>query len=112
MIADMYIHLKQLRLMTYSTAAEYDRGEDVRYDSYICKMQGVEYSFAAADRCMQIYGGLGLTTDFPIETFWREQRSMMITEGPTEVLKMSLARYVIKEYGSRSSASTLPVAPT
>jgi acyl-CoA dehydrogenase len=47
---------------------------------------------------MQIYGGLGLTTDLPIESFWRDQRSMIITEGPTEVLKMALARHVVRKY--------------
>jgi acyl-CoA dehydrogenase len=47
---------------------------------------------------MQIFGGLGLTTDTPIETFWRDQRSMIITEGATEVLKQSLARNILKRY--------------
>ena len=56
-------------------------------------------SFQAADRCMQIHGGMGLTTDLPIEQFWRDQRSMIITEGPTEILKMALARHVLREYG-------------
>ncbi len=101
MLVDMYVHLKQLRLMTYTTAARHDAGHDVRYDSYSCKFVGDETSFAAADRCMQIYGGLGLTTDTPIETFWRDQRSMIITEGPTEVLKMALSRHILKEYGGR-----------
>lgn len=101
MLIDMHVHLKQLRLMTYSTAAEYDRGDDVRQDSYICKYLGDELSFQAADRCMQIFGGLGLTTDTPIETFWRDQRSMIITEGPTEVLKMALARHISKLYGAQ-----------
>ncbi|HEY5349076.1 MAG TPA: acyl-CoA dehydrogenase family protein [Candidatus Lustribacter sp.] len=101
MLVDMYVHLKQLRLMTYTTAARHDAGHDVRFDSYSCKFVGDETSFAAADRCMQIYGGLGLTTDTPIETFWRDQRSMIITEGPTEVLKMALSRHILKEYGGR-----------
>jgi acyl-CoA dehydrogenase len=98
MLVDMYVHLRQLRLMTYTTAASYDAGRDVRFDSYMCKFFGDETSFAAADRCMQIYGGLGLTTDLPIESFWRDQRSMIITEGPTEVLKMALARHVVRKY--------------
>ena len=98
-LVDMYLHLKQLRLMTYTTAAAFDAGKDVRYDSYMCKFFGDEKSFAAADACMQIFGGLGLTTDTPIETLWRDQRSMIITEGATEVLKMALARSVLKRYG-------------
>jgi acyl-CoA dehydrogenase len=99
MLVDMDVHLRQLRAMTYAAAAAYDRGEDVRYESYVCKFTGDEASFAAADRAMQIHGGLGLTTDTPIETFWRDQRSMIITEGATEVLKMALARDIIKRYG-------------
>jgi acyl-CoA dehydrogenase len=101
MLVDMYLTLKQLRLMTYQTALRYDRGEDVRHDSYMCKYFGDESSFTAADRCMQIHGGIGLTTDFPIETFWRDQRSFTITEGPTEILKMTLARHVLERYAPR-----------
>ena len=54
---------------------------------------------AGADRCMEIHGGMGLATDLPIEKFWRDQRSMMITEGPIEILKMTLARHVLRTYG-------------
>ncbi len=98
MLVDMEVNLRQLRALTYEACAAYDRGEDVRYASYICKFTGDEASFAAADRAMQIFGGLGLTTDTPIETFWRDQRSMIITEGATEVLKLALARDIIKRY--------------
>jgi acyl-CoA dehydrogenase len=100
MIVEMYQHLHQLRLMTYEVAWKADRGMDVRNESYMCKYFGDESAFAAADRCMQIYGALGLTTDLPIELFWREQRANMITEGSTEVLKTTLARHILKEYAS------------
>jgi acyl-CoA dehydrogenase len=99
MLVDMYTHLHQLSLMVYQAAAKYDRGEDIRNEAFMCKIFGDTKSFEAADNCMQIHGGLGLTTELPIERFWRDQRSMIITEGPTEVLKMALARQVLKEYG-------------
>jgi acyl-CoA dehydrogenase len=98
MLADTYLALKQLRLMTYHTAERYDRGEDVRQDSYMCKYFGDEAAFTATDRCLQIHGGIGLSADYPIETFWRDARSFTITEGPTEILKMTVARHVLKEY--------------
>lgn len=98
MLVDSYLDLKSLRLMVYSTALRYDRGEDVRHDAYTVKMQGDRMSFEAADRCMQIHGGLGLTTDLPIEQFWRDQRSMMITEGPEEILRGSLAQKILRDY--------------
>ena len=100
MLADTFLELRQLRLMTYHTAARYDRGEDVRTDSYQCKYFGDEASFRATDRCLQIHGGNGLTTDFPIETLWRDQRSFTITEGPTEIMKMTVARSVLRSYAT------------
>ena len=47
---------------------------------------------------LQIFGGVGLTTDLPIKKFWRDMRSMMIKEGLEEILRMSLARKVLRQY--------------
>ena len=99
MLVDMYTELHQLRLMVHQAAWKADQGGDIRYESYMCKYFGDTKSFEAADRAMQIHGGLGLTTDLPIEKMWRDQRSFIITEGPTEILKMALARQVLREYG-------------
>ncbi len=99
MLVDSYADLHMLRLMVYAAAAKHDAGGEIRYDSYIVKYFGDTKSFEAADKCMQIHGGLGLTTDLPIERMWRDQRSFVITEGPTEILKMALARHVLREYG-------------
>lgn len=98
MIADAYIDQQQLRLLTYQAAWKYDRGDDVRYDAYMAKILGDRRSFEAADRCMQIHGGVGLTKELPIEKFWRDQRGMMVTEGPEEVLRAALARHVLNKY--------------
>ena len=99
MLVDTYADIAMLRPMLYQTAAKYDAGEDIRYDSYMCKYLGDRKGFEAADRCMQIHGGIGLTTDLPIEKLWRDARSFIITEGPEEILKMALARQVLREYG-------------
>jgi acyl-CoA dehydrogenase len=99
MLVDMFTELHQLRLMVHHAAWKYDRGEDIRTEAYMCKYFGDTKSFEAADRCMQIHGGIGLTTDLPIERMWRDQRSFVITEGPTEILKMTLARHVLRQYG-------------
>ena len=99
MLVAMHTELHQLTLMVYQAAWKTDMGEPVRNESFMCKYFGDTKSFEAADRCMQIHGGMGLTTDLPIERMWRDQRSMMITEGPTEILKMALARHVLRKYG-------------
>lgn len=99
MLVDSYMELHQLRLMVYEAAWKADQGRDIRTEAYMAKIFGDSQSFAAADRCMEIHGGMGLTTDLPIEKMWRDQRSMMITEGPIEILKMALARHVLRTYG-------------
>ena len=42
---------------------------------------------------------IALTTDLPIERFWRQARSYRITEGASEVMKMVIARNILRTYG-------------
>ena len=98
MLVDSYVELKAARLMVWEAACKMDKGEEVRNDCYIAKMYADEMAFRVADRCMQIHGGIALTTDLPIERMWRQQRSYRITEGATEVMKMVIARHVLKSY--------------
>jgi acyl-CoA dehydrogenase len=95
-LTDIYMDMHKLRLMLYHAAWKYDRGVDCREEAFMCKIFGDERSFWAADRVMQIHGGMGLSKELPIERFFRDQRSMMITEGAVEVLRMALARMVLK----------------
>ena len=95
-LTDMYMDAHKLRLMLYYAAWKYDRGEDCREDAFMVKIFGDERSFWAADRCMAIHGGIGLSKELPIERFFRDQRSMMITEGAVEVLRMALARMILR----------------
>ncbi len=98
MLVDSYMEIKAARLMVWEAACKMDKGEDVRNDCYIAKTYADEMAFQVADRCMQIHGGIALTTDLPIEKMWRQQRSYRITEGATEVMKMVIARHVLKTY--------------
>ena len=97
-IAESRIRIDEARLLVYKAATRLDKGEDARNDAYVCKYFADEMAFKAADMCMQIHGGIALTTDLPIEKFWRQQRSFRITEGATEVMKMVIARHVLKTY--------------
>jgi acyl-CoA dehydrogenase len=94
-LTEIYMDVHKLRLMLYHAAWRSDRGEDCREEAFMVKIFGDERSFWAADRCMQIHGGMGLSKELPIERFFRDQRSMMITEGAVEVLRMALARMIL-----------------
>jgi len=95
-LADCFTELHATKLMVRDAAAKLDAGEDARAETFMVKIYGDEMGFRVADRCLQLHGGIGLTTELPIEKLWRDQRSFMITEGPTEVLRTALAKLIIR----------------
>jgi acyl-CoA dehydrogenase len=98
MLVDSYIELRAARFLVWDAACKIDKGLDARSDCQIAKTYADEMAFKVADRCLQIHGGMGLTTDLPIERLWRQQRSYRITEGATEVMKMVIARHLLAQY--------------
>jgi acyl-CoA dehydrogenase len=98
MLVDSWVDVNVARLLVYATAAKADQKIDVRTEAYMCKLFCTEMAFRAVDRCMQIHGGAGLMTDLPIERMWRDQRSHMIGEGTTEIMRMVLARKLFEHY--------------
>ena len=97
-IADSFMEHYAVQLLVYQAAARVDAGEAVRSDGYMAKVQGTELGHRVADRCMEIHGAAGLTTSLPIEKMWRDSRSLIITEGPAEVMRMVLAREILRGY--------------
>jgi acyl-CoA dehydrogenase len=99
MIADSAIEIQAARLMVYRTAWMYDQGMDTRDDSYMTKIYCTEMASRVVDRAMQIHGGVGLTKELPLEYWYRQLRSIRITEGVTEVLRWRLARNMMRARG-------------
>ncbi len=99
MISDSAIELQAARLMVYDCAWRYDQGQDVRDESYMVKIFCTEMASRVVDRAIQIHGGVGLTMDLPLQYWYRQMRSIRITEGVTEVLRWRLARNLIRARG-------------
>jgi acyl-CoA dehydrogenase len=98
-LVDTYVALEAATLLVFRAAARLDRGEDDRNEAYLVKLFCTEMAWQAADMCLQVHGGIGLTTDLPVERLWRDQRSHMITEGTPEIMRMALARHVLSTFG-------------
>jgi len=97
-VADHYTKLQAGQLLTYRTAWKFDNGLLQRHETFMTKIFCTELGFESADRCMQFHGGLGTATEMPIERMWRQSRSFMITGGPVEIMRASLAREVFALY--------------
>ena len=98
MLADSVTEHAMTQLLVYRTALRADAGTLPRHDSYMTKIAGTELGFRVADRCMQIHGAMGLALEMPISKMWRDARSFIITEGPVEVMRMVLAREILRGF--------------
>ena len=98
-LADSYVELHASRLMVYHAAWKCDQKEDARNEAYMAKLYADEMSFRVVDRVLQIHGGIGLTLDLPLAKWFVDQRSRLITEGASEVMRMVIARHVLQKYG-------------
>ena len=99
MIADSEIELHASRLMVMEAAWKHERGDDIRHESSICKVFVAEAVNRVIDRAVQICGALGVSTDTPLEHFYREARAFRIYDGPSEVHRMVIARNVLRSKG-------------
>ncbi|NBT69008.1 MAG: acyl-CoA dehydrogenase [Betaproteobacteria bacterium] len=92
MIADSEVELRAARLLVYQAAWNADLGRDIKIDASVAKLYGTEVSGRVVDRCIQIFGGLGVAQEMPLERWYREMRIKRIGEGPSEVHRMVIAR--------------------
>jgi acyl-CoA dehydrogenase len=97
-LVDNHVALQAAETLVYKAAAKFDKGEDARNEAYLVKLFCTEMAWKAADDCLQVHGGIGLTRELPVERLWRDQRSHMITEGTPEIMRMALARHVFDLY--------------
>ena len=99
-MATSYAHQRSTfgRPLADRAASLIEDGNEARVEAYHAKYFCDEMAFKAIDDCMQVHGGIALTTDLPIEKMWRQQRSYRITEGASEVMRTVIARHVMKEY--------------
>ena len=96
MIADSEVELHASRLMVMQAAWKHERGDDIRHESSICKVFVAEAVNRIIDRAIQVCGALGISTDTPLEHFYREARAFRIYDGPSEVHRMVIARNVLR----------------
>lgn len=96
-IADSYQELEMVRLLVYQMAWKMDQGRtDVRLDGSIVKVQGTEMITRVVDRAMQLFGGMGVSKELPLEYISRMCRVMRIVEGPSEVHRWVVARELLR----------------
>lgn len=96
-IADSYQEMEMVRLLVYRLAWKLDRGDtDFRRDGSMVKIQATEMIARVADRAIQVFGGMGVSKELPLEYISRMVRVLRIVEGPSEVHRWVIARDLLK----------------
>jgi acyl-CoA dehydrogenase len=95
MLADTAVDIHATELMVYDAARRHEAGERVTREAAMAKLFASEMAFRAADRAIQIHGGIGYTRDLPIERMFRDLRLLRIVEGTSEIQRLIIARSVL-----------------
>ena len=100
-LAEMYAALDAARQVTYRTAKMIEAGLPAQRESAVTKLVVAENVWKIVDDAMQVLGGVGYTSDFPVQQIFRNARLMRIGAGSDEIMKFLIARELLKEVGGR-----------
>jgi len=98
MIADSETELEAARWLVLRAAWSVDQGLEPRHTSSMCKLFGASAVNRIIDRVLQIHGGMGYTRELPIERWYRQVRLFRIFEGTDEMLRLIIARDLLRGY--------------
>ena len=85
------------RLMTMKAAYKLDQGDFARKEVSMAKVQVSETLHKAVDTAIQLCGALGYSKDTPLEWMYRYARQARLVDGASEIHKMVLSRFFLKE---------------
>ena len=99
-LAQMATTIDSAALLTYRAAWQRDQGRNVTKEAAMAKMVATEGAQQVIDAAVQLWGGLGVVSEQPVERLYREIRSLRIYEGATEVQQLIIARELLKAGGA------------
>jgi len=96
-LAQMATGIDAAALLTYRAAWQRDQGQRVTKEAAMAKLTATETAQQVIDAAVQMFGGLGVVSEQPVERLYREIRSLRIYEGATEVQQLIIARELLAE---------------
>lgn len=96
MIADNDVEIEAARALIYKAADLCDKEDPAaRIAVSRAKLYASEMGCRVADRCLQIFGGMGYMCELPIERFYRDARAFRLGEGTSEMQRIQIARQAL-----------------
>lgn len=97
MLADAATEIEAARLMVYRAAFLKQTGRPFTQAAAMAKLFASEMGERVCRNAIQIHGGFGYSAEFPVERMYRDQRLNTIGEGSSEILRMVIARNILRE---------------
>ena len=98
-LADMVTDIDAADLLTLSAAWQVDQGKTANRQIASAKLFASEMLSRVTDEALQIYGGMGLMNDLPLERFWRDARVERIWDGTSEIQRHIISRALLRPLG-------------
>ena len=97
-IAQMATDLDAARLLVYRAASLCDRGEPFAVEASKAKLFASSAARRHSGEAVQIHGGYGYTTEFPVERYYRDAKITEIYEGTSEIQQIIIARSLLGRF--------------
>jgi alkylation response protein AidB-like acyl-CoA dehydrogenase len=97
-LADMGTKLAAARLLTEHAAQLKQSGARADVEAGMAKLFASETAFELSTEALRIHGGVGYTTDLPVERYFRDAPLMIIGEGTNEIQRLVIARGLLQRY--------------
>jgi acyl-CoA dehydrogenase len=98
-LADLATELEAAELLTLRAGARLDEGTMTDSDVAMAKVYASEMLGHVTDAAVQIFGGMGLMSDLPVERWWRDARVERIWDGTSEIQRHIISRALLRPYG-------------
>jgi acyl-CoA dehydrogenase len=99
-LADMATEIDAADWLTLSSAWRLDQGLDANRQIAQAKLYASEMLARVTDETLQIYGGMGLMDELPVERFWRDARVERIWDGTSEIQRHIISRDLLRAKGA------------
>ena len=96
-LADMATRITAARTLLHAAAAAKQRGEKITRFSSMAKLFATETAMWVTTQAVQVFGGYGYVTDYPVERFFRDAKVTEIYEGTSEIQRIVIARETLAE---------------
>ena len=99
-LADMAVELRAADLLVKDAISKADQGVMTDSDAAMVKLYCSEMLNRVADNTVQIYGGMGLMDDLPVQRLWRDSRLERIWDGTSEIQRHIITRNLLRPLGA------------